>query len=136
MRRFTDGPLAAAWGVKPAARFWHIATTGHDGEAALPFESGLPTEMTLRRLGRVPGSPECVRNAYDASQVLAWLACQPRGHAERVKRMQDIPALMATQVKCRIERSSRLIVPEGTRGKTAAGRDAACGAKIATLGLL
>ena len=98
MRHFADGPLAAAWGVKPAARFWHIANTGHDGEAALPFEPGTPTQKTMRQLGRVPGSPERVRNVYDASQALAWLAHQPRGHEERVKRMQDIPALMAALI--------------------------------------
>ena len=95
LRRFADGPLVAAWGVKPAARFWQIANTGHDAEAALPFESGLPTEKTMRQLGRVPGAPERVRNAYDASQALAWLAHQPRMHEERVKRMQDIAPLMA-----------------------------------------
>lgn len=95
LRRFSDGPLATAWGVKPAARFWHIASTGHDAEAALPFEAGKPTAKTMRPLARVPGAPERVRNAYDASQALAWLAHQPRGHEEHVKRMQDIPPLMA-----------------------------------------
>ena len=95
LRRFADGPLAVAWGVKPAARFWHIAATGCDAETALPFEAGAPSEKTMRALGRVPGAPERVRNAYDASQALAWLARQPRAHEERVKRMQEIPGLMA-----------------------------------------
>ena len=95
LRSFADGPLAAAWGVKPAARFWHIAASGCDAEPALPFEAGAPTLKTMRALGRVPGAPERVRNAYDASQALAWLARQPRAHEERVKRMQEIPGLMA-----------------------------------------
>jgi len=63
---FADGRLAAAWGVRLAARFLHIAVTGYDAELAFPFEPGPPSAKTLSPPGvspaarpspRPPGTP-------------------------------------------------------------------------------
>ena len=91
---FADGELAAAWGVRAAARFLHIATTGFDAELAYPFEPGLPHAKTMTATRRVAGSPERSETAYDACQILAWIAKDRREAQERVDRMMQIPGLM------------------------------------------
>ena len=91
---FADDELAKAWGVKAAARFLHIATTGFDGELALPFEPGPPHAKTMLRTRRVPGCPAHSTSVYDASQILAWIAKDRREPHERVDRVLQIPELM------------------------------------------
>lgn len=92
--RFADGELAAAWGVRAAARFLHIATTGFDAEPAYPFEPGPPHAKTMTPTRRVAGSPEHACTAWDACQILAWVAKERREAQERVDRMLQIPELM------------------------------------------
>jgi hypothetical protein len=48
--------------------------------------------MTVGR--RVAGSPEEARSAYDACQILAWIAKDRREVQERVDWMLQIPGLM------------------------------------------
>src|SRR5688572_8349761 len=91
---FADDELAKAWGVKAAARFLHIATTGFDGELTLPFEPGPPHAKTMLRTRRVPGSPAHSTSVYDASQILAWIAKDRGDPHERVDRVLQIPELM------------------------------------------
>jgi len=91
---FADGELASAWGVRAAARFLHIATTGFDAEPAYPFEPGPPHAKTMTPTRRVAGSPAQAASAYDACQILAWIAKDRRDAHERVDRMLEIPELM------------------------------------------
>ena len=91
---FADRRLADAWGVRLAARFLHIAVTGHDAELAFPFEPGPPSGKTMTPGLRVPGSPAFALTAWDACQALAWLARERREPKERVERMLQIPELM------------------------------------------
>ena len=48
--------------------------------------------MTVTR--RVAGSPGHASSAYDACQILAWIAKDRREAQERVDRMLQIPELM------------------------------------------
>ncbi|MGQ0656004.1 MAG: DUF932 domain-containing protein [Betaproteobacteria bacterium] len=91
---FADENLAAAWGVRLAARFLHIVTTGFDAELAYPFEPGPASAKTLSPTRRVPGSPGFAQSAYDVAQALAWLARERKDPGERVERMLQIPELM------------------------------------------
>ncbi len=91
---FADDELAKAWGVKAAARFLHIATTGFDGELTLPFELGPPHAKTILRTRRVPGCLGHSTSVYDAAQILAWIAKDRRDQHERVDRLLQIPELM------------------------------------------
>lgn len=94
LRPFADGRLAAAWGVRLAARFLHIAVTGFDAELADPFEPGPPSAKTVVPGRRVPGSPAFAQSAWDACQALAWLAKERRDPREQVERALQIPELM------------------------------------------
>ena len=91
---FADGRLCAAWGVRLAARFLHIAATGFDAELAYPFEPGPPSAKTMAPSRRVPGSPAFAQTAWDACQALAWLAKERKDPRERIERMLQIPELM------------------------------------------
>jgi hypothetical protein len=91
---FADGHLVAAWGVRLAARFLHIAVTGFDAELAFPFEPGPPSAKTMSPTRRVPGSPAFAQTAWDACQALAGLAKERKDPRERVERMLQIPELM------------------------------------------
>jgi hypothetical protein len=95
LQAFVDGPLARAWGVKAAARTWHIAMTGYDAAFADPFEKALPHRKTMEPGVRVPGNPHRAASAYHVAQALAWLAKDPRDAADRLQRMAEIPGLMA-----------------------------------------
>lgn len=82
------------WGFKAATRVYHIARTGHDVEIAGTYKDELPTTIPVRTIRRVPGSPRRVNNAYDVSQVLAWLAKERNDFQEQLEWRQQIPKLM------------------------------------------
>jgi len=94
LQAFVDCPLAKAWGVKAAARTWHIAMTGYDATLADPFEKALPHQKTMAPTVPVPGNPHRASSAYHVAQTLAWLAKDPRDAADRLQRMAEIPGLM------------------------------------------
>ncbi|OGA65448.1 MAG: hypothetical protein A3G81_12510 [Betaproteobacteria bacterium RIFCSPLOWO2_12_FULL_65_14] len=81
---FADGRLAAAWGVRLAARFLHIAVTGFDAELAFPFEPGPPGAKTPTPSRRVPGSP--ARYAREGAR------CAGRGAPQVAFRSDDSEA--------------------------------------------
>lgn len=91
---FADEVLTPAWGGLAAARFLHIAATGHDAQFAYPFERGAPSAKTMSPARRVPGSPVQARTAWDACQALSWIAKERGDPQERVERMTEIPMLM------------------------------------------
>lgn len=95
---FADAELATIWGVRAAARFLHIATTGFDAEPAYPFEAGPAHVKTMTSTRRVAGSPERATSAYDACQILAWIAKDRREPQARVDWMLQIPGLMQMMI--------------------------------------
>jgi hypothetical protein len=92
---FTDGPLRQAWGARDAARFLHIASTGHDAEFADPFEAAKPSEKRMIESVPVPGSPLEAHTEWDAAQALSWVAREQRDPAGYIERLLAIPGLVA-----------------------------------------
>ena len=87
--------VAKRWGDHTAARAYHIAKTGYDGEIANPSEPDVqPHKREVRSKPLVPGSFAPVLNAYDISQVLSWIASQRGTIQDQLEWMMDIPTLM------------------------------------------
>ena len=86
--------LKNGWGFKAAARFYHIARTGHDAEIAGPYKENTPTTIPVRRKGPVPGATNECRNLYDVSQILAWLAKERRDVQEQLAWREAIHGLL------------------------------------------
>jgi hypothetical protein len=94
LRKWVDEPLRAAWGVKAAARTYHIARTGFDAELILPFEKAAPSQRTVSRGAKVPGADFDDLNAYGVSQALSWLATQRRELQEHLDQERQIRPLI------------------------------------------
>jgi hypothetical protein len=94
IRHWVDHDLKDTWGVKLAARTYHIARTGYDADFVNAFESGLPSEKTMKPTCRVPGSPDKADDVFAVSQILSWLAKERNDIQEQVERMRDIPLLV------------------------------------------
>ena len=95
IEHWIDKTIEKRWGVHAAARVYHIAKTGYDGELVNPFAKGVkPHEHQVQSTNKVPGSFVPVRNAYDISQVLSWLASRRGTIEDQFDRMMDIPYLM------------------------------------------
>jgi hypothetical protein len=92
---FTDGVLREAWGARDAARFLHVARTGHDAEFENRFAAGKPSEKRMVPGVAVPGSPTEARTEWDAAQALSWVARERRDPAAYLERLLDIPGLVA-----------------------------------------
>ena len=100
IEHWIDKTIEKRWGVHAAARVYHIAKTGYDGELVNPFAKGVkPHEHKVQSTNRVPGSFAPVRNAYDISQVLSWLASRRGTIEDQLDRMMDIPDLMRALLK-------------------------------------
>lgn len=99
LKRWIDGELRDAWGVKAAARAYAIATTGHDAEFTHPFEGGRPTERRVKLGPAVPGSIVPASSPFAVSQVLSWLAGQRQELPERIEWTAQIPRLIETLVR-------------------------------------
>ena len=94
LRLFVDGPLRERWGVKAAARTYHIARTGRDATIVPPFVRSPPSQRAVKNLARVPGSSEPAKNLFDISQILSWLARDRRDLQEQLNWTRDISELM------------------------------------------
>ena len=92
---FADGVLRDAWGARDAARFLHIARTGHDAEFENRFEAGKPSEKRMVANVPVPGSPPEAHTEWDAAQALSWVARDQREPAGYLERLLEIPGLVA-----------------------------------------
>lgn len=93
-QKWIDTVVTKAWGVKAAARAWHIINEGHDVKFYDPFEKGKATEKTVIRQGPVPGATVPATNVFAIAQVLAWLAQDRRDVYEQQLWRQQIPALI------------------------------------------
>lgn len=94
-----DEVVAKKWNANAAARAYHIAKTGYDGNVAPPQKDVTPHEREVSRTDEVPGAFAPVRNAYDISQVLSWIAGHRGTIQEQLKWMMDIPYLMDALLK-------------------------------------
>ena len=102
IEHWIDKVVAEKWGVHAAARVYHIAKTGYDGEIVKPFEKNVkPHDREVSSVNKVPGSYEYapVRNAYDIAQVLSWIAGQRGTIQEQLEWMMEIPGLMNALLK-------------------------------------
>jgi hypothetical protein len=99
IEHWIDKTVAKSWGVHAAAKVYHIAKTGYDGEVK-PFAQKVePHKYKVEFTNKVPGSFAPVRNAYDISQVLSWLASRRGTIEDQLDRMMDIPYLMRALLK-------------------------------------
>jgi len=82
------------WGFKAATRAFHIAHAGYDVEIVSPYKGMRPTTIPVKKTKKIPGTPNEAQNAYEISQVLAWLAKERNDVEERLTWRQQIPELM------------------------------------------
>jgi hypothetical protein len=94
LANWSDGHLAKKWGVKAAARTWHITTSGRDITFADPFEKGKPTQKTVFFGNKVPGAILPGDTVFAVSQALSWLAKERRDVQDQLEWKQQIPDLL------------------------------------------
>ena len=94
IEHWIDEVVAKKWNANAAARVYHIAKTGYDGNVAPPYKDVTPHEREVSSADEVPGAFAPVRNAYDISQVLSWIAGHRGTIQEQLKWMMDIPILI------------------------------------------
>jgi Domain of unknown function (DUF932) len=95
--KWVDGPLKKLWGVKAAARVYHIARGGRDVTLTDPFERAVPSQKSVEPGVRVPGSgiPDGgMLTAFGVSQALSWVAGQRPDIFEQMNWKEEIPGLM------------------------------------------
>ncbi len=92
---FADGVLKNRWGARDAARFLHIARTGHDAEFEDRFQPGNPSDKSMVPTVPVPGSPESARTEWDVAQALSWVARERADPGAYLDRLLEIPRLLA-----------------------------------------
>ena len=91
---WADKDVRKAWRFKAAARAYHIARTGFDVQIAGSYKGASPRTIAVKQTREVPGCRGQARNAFDVSQVLAWLAGDRRDIQEQLEWRQQIPGLM------------------------------------------
>ncbi len=95
LARFADKLLKEHWGAMDAARFLHIACTGHDAEPVDRFQPGKPSEKRMESTIPVPGSPEKATSAWHVAQALSWVARGRRSPSDQLDRLQQISGFLA-----------------------------------------
>lgn len=85
-----DDTLAKKWGVKLAARIFHICQTGKDAEFEDPFAKGSATQKPMKPLLVVPGAAASAENFYDVALAMSWTAGRVRDLARREKLLLSI----------------------------------------------
>lgn len=86
--------VSDAWGKKAACRIYHICDSGHDVEIDDPFASGEACDKPVRKIIRVPGSPESAANLFDVSQAMSWVATRRNNADERLDWQSSMPRLL------------------------------------------
>lgn len=106
IEQWLEKSVSKKWGVHAAARTYHIAKTGCDGKFVINTEKDIKKKVKFNNLTlnpktatRVPGAFAPVRNAYDISQVLGWLASQQTTVQQQLKWMMDIPGLIRSLLR-------------------------------------
>ena len=91
---WVEGPLKKKWGIKAAARTDYIARSGHDAILPVPIRGPRATGLRLGQGKPVPGCYAPVKTAYDACQILSWLASERKDFNEQLAWQSQIPGLM------------------------------------------
>ena len=103
IEKWLEKSVSKAWNVDAAARAYYIAKTGCDGKFVNTGKKKKPkfNDLTLdqKTITQVSGAFAPVRNAYDISQVLSWLAGQQGTIQKQLKWMADIPTLISALLK-------------------------------------
>ncbi|MFA7158793.1 MAG: DUF932 domain-containing protein [Kiritimatiellia bacterium] len=89
-----EGPLKKKWGIKAAARANYIARSGHDAILPVPIRGPRATGLPLEQGKPVPGCYPPAQTAYDACQILAWLASERKDFNDQLTWQSQIPGLM------------------------------------------
>ena len=92
--KWVNERLTKKWGKKAACRVFHICESGYDVELIDPFAQGEATEKPVKKLRRVPGSPEKAANLYDVSQAMSWVATSRNNTEERLEWQSSIPEII------------------------------------------
>lgn len=93
-----DTTLKEAWGFKMAARAFHIASCGFDGEIKGQYKGQTPTSIKMDSTLRIPGSPRHCYNLYILGQNLSWLAKEHQDMKNQLKLIDQIPSLLYTLI--------------------------------------
>lgn len=94
LEQWTNKHLAKRWGVKAAARTWHITRSGRDVAFADPFEKGLATEKSVYLGEAVAGAVQPGNTVYAVAQSLAWLAKERRDIQQQLQMKREIHDLL------------------------------------------
>lgn len=99
IEQWIEKHVSETWSIHAAARVYHIAKTGLDGKFTNKTKKKKNvkySDLTLDPKTRteVLGAFAPVRNAYDISQVLSWIASRQNTLQKQLKWMADIPNLM------------------------------------------
>ena len=94
LKDWANNPLSKKWGKKAACRVFHICDSGYDVDFADPFAPGEATEKPIKKLQRVPGSPEKAANLYDVSQAMSWVATSRNNTEERLDWQSSISEII------------------------------------------
>jgi Domain of unknown function (DUF932) len=91
---WVDDAVAKKWGIKAAARIFHICKSGRDIEFSDPFALGKASEKPVRYLDPVPGSVMGATTKYDVLQALSFVASHRNNAEERLTWQADVSALL------------------------------------------
>ncbi len=99
IEQWLEKHVSETWNIYAAARAFHIAKTGFDGQFINRTNKGKDVKyndltFSEKTKTQVPGAFAPVRNAYHISQVLSWLATQQNTVQKQLDWMADIPQLM------------------------------------------
>ena len=100
IEQWLERSVSKKWGIHAAARAYHIAKTRCDGKFVNSEKNTKKKikfsdlKLDSKTVKSVPGAFAPVRNAYDISQVLSWLASRQSTVQQQLKWMADIPKLM------------------------------------------
>lgn len=106
IERWLDNVVSKKWNIHAAARVYHIAKTGYDGKFVNHTKKPNKVKVRFHELtlesqssDQIPGTFVPVRNAYDISQVLSWIAGQQGTIQGQLAWLMDIPHLMEALLK-------------------------------------
>lgn len=90
-KKWTDKFLKEKWGPGKAARVHHIAFYGYDGKLC-DNQSESPVYLrNFKEESEVPGQLPPIRNLFQLSQALSWVAGTEKSFEERRGKQRQIP---------------------------------------------
>jgi hypothetical protein len=93
LAQWVDEAVAKTWDRWAAARVFHVATSGHDGDVIC--RPDLPPHRTaLQNCMLAPGACAPASNVYHVAQALSFVASRLVSWSDRYRRLADIPRLL------------------------------------------